>query len=231
MKLLGFQIPNYTFPGVTNDKLFEHVVMLASTAEKAGFDSVWVMDHFYQLPNIGPPTEPMLEGYATLAGLAARTKTVRLGTLVTGVTYRNPAFLAKEVTTLDVVSSGRAILGLGAAWNEAEHRGYGYPFPPVGERISRPRPERFQRGSSEWNSAIASAESSSRSMRTSSAFACVRSRPESPRLASTRSDFPRTCVCREFGRAPPAASCRICSTTGPSSRSRTRENVSARVSQ
>src|SRR2546421_8048600 len=137
MKLLGFQIPNYTFPGVTNDKLFEHVVMLATTAEKAGFDSVWVMDHFYQLPNIGPRTEPMLEGYATLAGIAARTKTVRLGTLVTGVTYRNPAFLAKEVTTLDIISSGRAILGLGAAWNEAEHRGYGYPFPPVGERISR----------------------------------------------------------------------------------------------
>ena len=86
MKLLGFQIPNYTFPGVTNDKLFDRVVLLATTAEKAGFDSVWVMDHFYQLPNIGPPTEPMLEGYATLAGIAARTKTVRLGTLVTGVT-------------------------------------------------------------------------------------------------------------------------------------------------
>ncbi|HEX9096701.1 MAG TPA: LLM class F420-dependent oxidoreductase [Candidatus Dormibacteraeota bacterium] len=137
MKLLGFQIPNYTFPGVTNDKLFDHVVMLASTAERAGFDSVWVMDHFYQLPNIGPRTEPMLEGYAALAGIAARTKKVRLGTLVTGVTYRNPAFLAKEVTTLDIVSSGRAILGLGAAWNEDEHRGYGYDFPPVGERISR----------------------------------------------------------------------------------------------
>jgi len=137
MKLLGFQIPNYTFPSVTNDKLFEHVVMLASTAEKAGFDSVWVMDHFYQLPNIGPRTDPMLEGYATLAGIAARTKKVRLGTLVAGVTYRNPAFLAKEVTTLDIVSSGRAILGIGAAWNEDEHRGYGYDFPPVGERISR----------------------------------------------------------------------------------------------
>jgi len=137
MKLLGFQIPNYTFPGVTNDKLFDHVVMLATTAERAGFDSVWVMDHFYQLPNIGPRTYPMLEGYATLAGIAARTKKVRLGTLVTGVTYRNPAFLAKEVTTLDIVSSGRAILGLGAAWNEDEHRGYGYDFPPVGERVSR----------------------------------------------------------------------------------------------
>jgi F420-dependent oxidoreductase-like protein len=137
MKLLGFQIPNYTFPGVTNDKLFDHVVMLATTAERAGFDSVWVMDHFYQLPNLGPRTEPMLEAYTILSGIAARTKKVRVGSLVTGVTYRNPAFLAKEVTTLDIVSSGRAILGLGAAWNEDEHRGYGYGFPPVGERISR----------------------------------------------------------------------------------------------
>ncbi len=137
MKLLGFQIPNYTFPGVTNDKLFDHVVMLATTAEKAGFDSVWVMDHFYQLPNIGPRTEPMLEAYAILSGIAARTKKVRVGSLVTGVTYRNPALLAKTVTTLDIVSSGRAILGIGAAWNEDEHRGYGYDFPPVGERISR----------------------------------------------------------------------------------------------
>ncbi len=135
--LLGFQIPNYTFPGVTNDKLFDHVVMLATTAEKAGFDSVWVMDHFYQLPNIGPRTEPMLEAYAILSGIAARTKKVRVGSLVTGVTYRNPALLAKTVTTLDIVSSGRAILGIGAAWNEDEHRGYGYDFPPVGERISR----------------------------------------------------------------------------------------------
>ncbi len=137
MKLLGFQIPNYTFPGVTNDKLFDHVVMLAHTAEHAGFDSVFVMDHFYQLPNIGPRSDPMLEGYTVLAGIAARTTKVRLGTLVSGVTYRNPAFLAKVAATLDIVSSGRAILGIGAAWNEDEHRGYGYEFPPVGERLSR----------------------------------------------------------------------------------------------
>lgn len=96
MKLLGLQIPNYTFPGVTNDKLFDHVAMLADTAERAGFDSVWVMDHFYQLPNIGPRTDPMLEAYTVLAGIAARTKKIRLGSLVTGVTYRNPAFLAKS---------------------------------------------------------------------------------------------------------------------------------------
>jgi len=137
MKLLGLQIPNYTFPGVSNDRLFEHVAMLANTAEDAGFDSVFVMDHFYQLPNVGPGSDPMLEGYTVLAGLAARTRTVRLGTLVTGVTYRNPALLAKMVTTLDVVSAGRAILGIGAAWKEDEHRAYGYEFPPVGERLSR----------------------------------------------------------------------------------------------
>jgi len=137
MKMLGFQIPNYTFPGLTDDTLFDHVAMLANTAEQAGFDSVFVMDHFYQLPNIGPRTDPMLEGYTLLAGIAARTRKVRLGTLVTGVTYRNPAFLAKVATTLDIVSSGRAILGLGAAWNEDEHRGYGYEFPPVAERLSR----------------------------------------------------------------------------------------------
>src|SRR3989441_9743957 len=137
MKLLGFQIPNYTFPGVTDEKLFDHVAMLASTAEQAGFDSVFVMDHLYQLPNIGPRTDPMLEGYTVLAGIAARTTKVRLGTLVTGVTYRNPALLAKVVTTLDIVSSGRAILGIGAAWNEDEHRGYGYEFPPIRDRMDR----------------------------------------------------------------------------------------------
>src|SRR5438552_13643314 len=137
MKLLGFQIPNYTFPGVTNDKLFEHVVLLATTAEKAGFDSVYVMDHFYQLPNIGPRTEPMLEAYTILPGIAARTTKVRIGALVTGVTYRNPALLAKIVTTLDVISKGRAILGIGAAWYEPEHVGFGFGFPPAGERLDR----------------------------------------------------------------------------------------------
>ena len=137
MKLLGLQIPNFTFPGVPNDRLFEHIVTLATTAERSGFDSVFVMDHLYQIGGIGPRTDPMLEGYTLLGGLAARTTRVRLGTLVTGVTYRNPAFLAKVVTTLDIVSLGRAICGIGAAWNEDEHRGYGYDFPPVGERLSR----------------------------------------------------------------------------------------------
>ena len=137
MKLLGFQIPNFTFPGIPDDRLFEHIAGLATTAERAGFDAVFVMDHFYQLPNIGPRTDPMLEAYSVLSGMAARTSRIRLGALVTGVTYRNPALLAKIVTTLDVVSSGRAILGIGAAWNEDEHNGYGFEFPPVGERLSR----------------------------------------------------------------------------------------------
>jgi F420-dependent oxidoreductase-like protein len=96
-----------------------------------------VMDHFYQIGGIGPETEPMLEAYTALAGLAARTSRVKLGTLVTGVTYRNPALVVKMVTTLDVISRGRAVLGIGAAWNDSEHRGYGFEFPPLGERMNR----------------------------------------------------------------------------------------------
>src|SRR2546423_3162066 len=134
---LGLQIPSFTYPGVPDDALFERVSEIAVTAEESGFDSVWVMDHFYQLPLLGPPTLNMLESYTLLGALAARTKSVQLGTLVTGVTYRNPAALAKEVTTLDVISRGRAILGIGAAWFDVEHEGYGVTFPPVGERMDR----------------------------------------------------------------------------------------------
>jgi F420-dependent oxidoreductase-like protein len=133
----GYHIPSFTFPGVPPDRLFDHVAGLATEAEKAGFSLVTVMDHLYQIRGIGPETEPMLEAYSTLAALSQRTSRVRLGTLVTGVTYRNPAFLAKTVTTLDTVSKGRALLGIGAAWNEDEHRGYGYEFPPIGERMDR----------------------------------------------------------------------------------------------
>jgi len=110
---------------------------LTRAAEAAGFDLVTVMDHFYQIRGVGPETDPMLEAYTTLSALAASTTRVRLGTLVTGVTYRNPALVAKMVTTLDVISGGRAILGIGAAWNDAEHAGYGYAFPPVRERMDR----------------------------------------------------------------------------------------------
>jgi F420-dependent oxidoreductase-like protein len=133
----GLQIPNFTFPGVEDGDLFERVAQIAVAAEESGFDSVWVMDHFYQITSVGPRTDPMLEAYTLLGGIAARTRRARLGTMVTGVTYRNPAHLAKAVTTLDIVSSGRAILGIGAAWNEEEHAGYGFVFPPIAERMER----------------------------------------------------------------------------------------------
>jgi len=135
--LFGFHMPNYTFPGVPNDRLFERVIHQAKAAEAAGFDLVTVMDHLYQIRGIGPETEPMLEAYTTLSALATQTSRVKLGALVTGVTYRNPALLVKEVTTLDVISKGRAILGIGAAWNEDEHKGYGFEFPPIGQRMDR----------------------------------------------------------------------------------------------
>jgi F420-dependent oxidoreductase-like protein len=132
----GLQIPNFIAddaPGA----LFADVLERATVAEGSGFDSVWVMDHFFQLPPMGGPTQPMLDSYTLLGALAARTTTVRLGAMVTGVTYRNPAHLAKIVTTLDVISAGRAILGLGAAWYDVEHEGLGFDFPPAGERLDR----------------------------------------------------------------------------------------------
>jgi F420-dependent oxidoreductase-like protein len=132
----GLQIPNFTL-GLPDDQLFDGITDLALAAESAGFESLWVMDHFYQLPALGGPSQPMLESYTLLGALAARTTRIKLGTLVTGVTYRNPALLAKIVTTLDVVSAGRAILGIGAAWHDAEHEGLGVDFPPVGERMER----------------------------------------------------------------------------------------------
>ncbi|MEY2462358.1 MAG: hypothetical protein QOH64_496 [Acidimicrobiaceae bacterium] len=131
------QIPNFTYPGVAPDELFERVAQVAVTAEDSGFDTVMVMDHFYQLPMMGPPDHEMFEAYTLLGAIAARTQRVKLGTLVTGVTYRNPAILAKIVTTLDVISKGRAFLGIGAAWFELEHESLGVAFPPVKERFER----------------------------------------------------------------------------------------------
>lgn len=135
--LFGYHMPSYTFPGTAPDELFSKVVANAQAAEAAGFDLVTVMDHFYQISGVGPEDDPMLEGYLTLAALATRTSRVRLATMVSGVTYRNPALLAKQVTTLDVISKGRAILGIGAAWNESEHAGLGFEFPPIRERMDR----------------------------------------------------------------------------------------------
>jgi F420-dependent oxidoreductase-like protein len=133
----GFQIPNFTYPDTAPEQLFETIAASAVAAENSGFDAVMVMDHFYQLPLLGPPDNEMLEGYTLLSALAARTSKVNLGTLVTGVTYRNPAILAKIVTALDVISGGRAFLGIGAAWYEQEHQALGVDFPSVKERFER----------------------------------------------------------------------------------------------
>jgi F420-dependent oxidoreductase-like protein len=134
---LGLQIPSFTFPGVADADLFETIAGIAMTADNSGFDSLWVMDHLYQIEMVGPREDPMLEAYTLLGALSARTRDIALGTMVTGVTYRNPALLAKIVTTLDIISSGRAILGIGAAWNDDEHAGYGYDFPTAKERLDR----------------------------------------------------------------------------------------------
>jgi F420-dependent oxidoreductase-like protein len=132
-----YHMPNYSFPDPAPERLFDQLVENAQAAENAGFDLVTVMDHFYQIRGVGPEAEPMLEAYTTLGALAARTTSVKLGSMVSGVTYRNPAALAKQVTTLDVISKGRAVMGLGAAWSEDEHHGYGFAFPVVRERLDR----------------------------------------------------------------------------------------------
>ena len=137
MTTFGLQIPNFRHAGGSVDTMFDDVCAHAIAAEASGFESVWVMDHFWQLPALGGPDEPILEAYTLLGALAARTERVQLGTLVTGVTYRNPALLAKIVTTLDVISHGRAVLGIGAAWYEEEHEGLGFDFPKTRERMDR----------------------------------------------------------------------------------------------
>lgn len=133
---LGLQIPNFSY-GTGVGELFPTVIAQAQEAEAAGFDSVFVMDHFYQLPMLGSPDQPMLEAYTALGGLATATQTVQLGTMVTGNTYRNPTLLAKEITTLDVMSQGRAILGMGTGWFELEHDQLGYDFGTFTDRFNR----------------------------------------------------------------------------------------------
>ena len=134
---LGLQIPSFTFPDVPNDQLFERVSDIAVTAEESGFDSVYVMDHFFQLPLLGRPDQPMFECYTLLSALAARTKRVKLGAMVGGVTYRNPGLLAKEITALDVISQGRAIWAIGAAWYQLEHEALGFEFGTFTERFEK----------------------------------------------------------------------------------------------
>ena len=132
----GLQHPSFSFDGSESqlsDKLFGHV----NRAEDLGFDSFWLMDHFHQIGMLGPPQEPMLEGWTTISALSGTTSKIRFGTLVTGVVYRHPSILAKMSSTLDVLSKGRLWMGIGAAWNEEEAKAYGIPFPPAKERLDR----------------------------------------------------------------------------------------------
>lgn len=133
---LGLDIADFTWPAGPA-KLGSTLGQIARTADQAGFDSIWVMDHFWQIRMNGPEHHEMLEGYSALGYMAAVTSRAKLGTMVTGAIYRHPGILAKTVTTLDVLSGGRAWLGIGAAWNEAESRGLGIPFPALKERFER----------------------------------------------------------------------------------------------
>jgi F420-dependent oxidoreductase-like protein len=133
---IGVQIPDFTSPGGPA-RLGADLATVARTADDAGFSFIAVMDHFFQIGAIGPPEREMLEAYTTLGYLAGITSRANLLTVVTGTVYRHPGILAKIVTTLDVLSGGRAWLGIGAAWNEEESRGLGIPFPPVAERFER----------------------------------------------------------------------------------------------
>ena len=132
---LDLHVPNFNYPDVAPDALFEKLVEIATAAEASGFSSISLMDHLHQIGPVGPPENYMFEGHSMLAALAARTQTINLGLLVGGVTYRNPALVAKTVTTLDIISRGRAVLGLGAAWFEDEHKAYGYAFPSLKTRF------------------------------------------------------------------------------------------------
>jgi F420-dependent oxidoreductase-like protein len=129
----GLQISRFTWPGGA-DEIGARLASIAPAAEAAGFTSIWVMDHFLQIPGVGREWEEMLESYTTLGYLAAVTSRAKLGVLVTGITYRNLAHLGKIVATLDVLSGGRAMCGLGAAWFAREHKLYGWEFPPIGRR-------------------------------------------------------------------------------------------------
>jgi F420-dependent oxidoreductase-like protein len=131
---LGLQISSFTWPGGPA-QIGPTLGRIVRSADDAGFDSIWVMDHFFQIRSVGAATEPMLEGYTALSFMAANSSRARLGLMVGGVHYRLPGLWAKATTTLDILSGGRAWLGIGAAWNEEESNGLGFPFPPLGERF------------------------------------------------------------------------------------------------
>ena len=133
---IGIHTVNFTYPGGA-DSIADTLSEIVKTCEKGGFYSVWPMDHYFQIGNHGPPEHEMLETYSTMAFMAGITKKIKIGALVTGVIYRYPGILVKTITTLDILSKGRAYLGIGAAWNEQESRGLGVPFPPLKERFER----------------------------------------------------------------------------------------------
>src|SRR5215210_2563267 len=132
----GITVPRFVTPG-GDAAIAAEFAGVVRDADQGGLDSLWVMDHFFQIPSIGEADEPMLEGYSALAFAAGISERISLGTLVTGVTYRQPGVLVKTVTTLDVLSGGRAWLGIGAGWYEREHRALGVTFPPTSERFER----------------------------------------------------------------------------------------------
>ena len=132
----GIQHPNFTYDG-RGEEIVETLRKVTSTAERLGYDSFWVMDHFHQIENVGEASEPMFEGWTTLGAIAGFTSKIRLGTMVTGNIYRHPSILAKMGATLDVLSKGRAFMGIGAGWNEEESKAYGIPFPTLKERFRR----------------------------------------------------------------------------------------------
>ena len=133
---VGIHNVRFDFPGAP-DSIAPTLAATARVAEEVGVAGFTLMDHWFQMDQMAPATDPMLEGYTSLGFLAGQTQTMRLGLLVTGVTYRHPGLLAKIVATLDVLSGGRAQLGIGAAWYEREHKGLGVPYPPVAERFER----------------------------------------------------------------------------------------------
>ncbi|MGA2664093.1 MAG: LLM class F420-dependent oxidoreductase [Nitrososphaerales archaeon] len=132
----GIQHPSFTFDG-DGPAIVDSLKAVAVRGEELGYDSFWVMDHFHQIPSVGQPQEPMLEGWMTLSVLAGLTSKIKLGTMVTGNTYRHPSVLAKMGATLDVLSKGRLFMGIGAAWNDQEASAYGIPFPSTKERLQR----------------------------------------------------------------------------------------------
>lgn len=131
---IGLQVPSFTWPG-GDAAIGGTLARIVETADSTGFDSLWVMDHHYQIRGVGPVEDPMLEGWTTLGYMAAHSKHATLGLMVGGIHYRLPGLWAKAATTLDVLSGGRAYLGIGAAWNEEESRGLGFPMPPLGQRF------------------------------------------------------------------------------------------------